>query len=257
MVALKHSETRIIDEALAMGDGYVLDFSDRTFAEFFEDEFGVSIYSDRYDYKGRSKARHIRAFIETEGEYTVARVLRRLWEHRESLPHYAQAESHDLIKGRFFGVLAKIEGAAEAPSTDAIDRFASDETLDELIASIQRDIAANKPAPALDRLHTYCMKKFAHLLDLHEVPWERSEPLHSRVGKYAKVLQATYSLHEASRQIIKSAIGIFEKFNHVRNNDSLAHDNDLLYHAEARFIFDSVTALLRFVKCLEAGRFDT
>src|SRR5271169_3478458 len=29
-----------------------------------------------------------------------------------------------------------------------------------------------------------------------------------------------------------SPISIFEKFNHVRNNDSLAHDNDLLGHDE-------------------------
>lgn len=72
-----------------------------------------------------------------------------------------------------------------------------------------------------------------------------------------KALEARYQLHDASRQIIKSAIGIFERFNHVRNNESLAHDNDLLYHAEARFIFDSITAILRFVKSLEAGRFGT
>jgi hypothetical protein len=42
---------------------------------------------------------------------------------------------------------------------DAIDKFAGDETLEELVAAIDRDIAANKPAAALDRLHTYCMKK--------------------------------------------------------------------------------------------------
>lgn len=257
MVALKHSEMRIIDDALAMGDGYVLDFSDRTFAEFFDDEFGITIYCDKYDFKGRSKAKHVRAFVETEDEYTVARVLRRLWEHREGITLYSQTPNHYAIKQRFFDLLAKIEGAASAPSTDAIDRFVRDETIEELIASIQRDIAANKPAPALDRLHTYCMKKFGHFLDVHGVAWERQEPLHSRVGKYAKALEATYPLHDASRQIIKSAIGIFEKFNHVRNNDSLAHDNDLLYHAEARFIFDSITALLRFVKSLEAGRFDS
>jgi len=243
MVALKHSEMRVIDEALSMGDGYVLNFSDRTFAEFFEDEFGIIIYSDKYGYKGRSKARHVRAFIEIEDAYTVARVLRRLWDHRESHTHYSQTPGHTAIKLGFFELLGKIEGIAGAPSTDAIDRFARDETLDELIASIQRDIAANKPAPALDRLHTYCMKKFGHLLDVHAVTWERQEPLHSRVGKYVKALEATYQLHDASRQIIKSAIGIFEKFNHVRNNDSLAHDNDLLYHAEARYIFDSITAI--------------
>jgi hypothetical protein len=38
MVQLKKSEMRIIDDAFYMHGGYVLNFSDRTFAEFFEDE---------------------------------------------------------------------------------------------------------------------------------------------------------------------------------------------------------------------------
>jgi abortive infection Abi-like protein len=43
---------------------------------------------------------------------------------------------------------------------------------------------------------------------------------------------------------------------HVRNNQSLAHNNELLDSAEARFIYDSFTAILRFVKSVEANRFD-
>jgi hypothetical protein len=68
---------RVIDDALAMGSGYVLDFSDRTFSEFFDDEFGITIYCEKYNFNGSSKAKHMRAFITTEDEYTVARVLRR------------------------------------------------------------------------------------------------------------------------------------------------------------------------------------
>lgn len=99
------------------------------------------------------------------------------------------------------------------------------------------------------------MKKFGHLLDSHDVTWDRKEPLHSRAGKYVKALEAGYPLRDASRQIIKSAVSIFEKFNHIRNDDSLAHDNDLPDHAEARFIFDSIAAILRFIKSIEATRF--
>ena len=41
----------------------------------------------------------------------------------------------------------------------------------------------------------------------------------------------------------------------VRNNESFAHDNDIVNHAEARYIFDSITALLRFIKTIEAEKF--
>jgi Abortive infection C-terminus len=257
MVSLKHSEMRIIDDALAMDSGYVLNFSDRTFAEFFDDEFGIAIYSEKYAFNGTSKAKHMRAFVTTEDEYTVARVLRRFWEHRESLPLYAKAENHEPVKKRFFDLLTRIDGGATVPRTDAIDRFTRDETLEELVAAIERDIAANKPAAALDRLHTYCMKKFGHLLDSHGVAWDRKEPLHSRAGKYVKALETSYPLRDASRQIIKNAIAVFDKFNHVRNDDSLAHDNELPDHAEARFLFDSIVAILRFIKSIEAVRFGT
>ena len=237
-----------------MGSGYVLDFSDRTFAEFFDDQ-GITIYQERYGFNGTSKAKHMRAFIEIEDAFTVCRVLRQLWEHRESLPQYGKSDPAGQLKARFVTVLDRLESGGEIPRTDAIDRFARDQTLDELVAAIERDIGANRPAAALDRLHTYCMKKFGHLLDMRGVEWERAEPLHSRVGKYVKALSQDRELRDVTAQIIKNAIGIFDKFNHVRNNQSLAHDNELLDPAEARFIYDLITAILRFVKSVEV-KFD-
>jgi hypothetical protein len=151
--------------------------------------------------------------------------------------------------------IAAIKVSDVVPVEDALDKFKDDETLQELIEAIYRDIRANKHAVSLDRLHTYCMKKFAHLLERNGIAYDRDEPLHSRVGKYAKVLEQKYPMRDVSKQIIKSSIGIFEKFNHIRNNDSLAHDNALLDKLEARFIFASVTSILRFVKEIEDDNF--
>jgi hypothetical protein len=75
-----------------------------------------------------------------------------------------------------FGLITRLEGGSEIARTDALDQFVPDETLEELIASIERDIAADKPAAALDRLHTYCAKKFGHLLDARSIEWKRDEP---------------------------------------------------------------------------------
>lgn len=255
MVKLTHAEMRLLDDALDMGSGYVLDFSDRTMAEFFDDEFGITIYHDRYAFNGSSKAKHVRAFVAVEDEYAVARVLRALWAHRESLDRYRDDERSPAIKDPFFALVTKIERGGAVPQTDAIDRFKRDETLDELIAALHRDIGANRLVAALDRLHTYCMKKFGHLLDERGVTWQRAEPLHSRVGKYVKALSQERELRDITGQIVKNAIGIFDKFNYVRNNDSLAHDNELIDPAEARFIYDAITAFLRFIKTIEADRF--
>lgn len=256
VVTLKHSEMRIFDDAFEMHGGYVLDFTDRTMAEFFQDEFGIEIYDQKYSFKGTSKAKFLRAFFELEDAYTVSRVARALWRYRESLSRYRQADaSADALKYNFFGLLERIEGAGAVPNTDAIERFKHDETLQELIAAIERDIRANKPAAALDRLHTYCMKKFAHLLDERDIAWDKNDPLQSRVGKYVKALEQERDIREITRRIIKSAISVFDQFNDVRNNRSFAHDNDLIDEAEARFIFDAISAFLRFLKAVDTVRF--
>ena len=79
----------------------------------------------------------------------------------------------------------------------------------------------------------------------------------SRVlGKYVKAVGAERDLSAISRRIIKSAISVFDEFNHLRNEQSLAHDNQLIDPVDARFIFDSVSAILRFIKAIETSRFD-
>lgn len=260
MVQLKRSEMRIIDDAFDMHGGYVLNFSDRTFAEFFEDEFNIEIYTEKYNFNGGSKAKHLRAFVESEDAYNVSRVLRKLWEYKEGLPikdiyPWEEPKQEKDVKTPLFDLISRIEGGGAIARTDVLDKFKPDETLEELIAAIERDIQANKPAAALDRLHTYCMKKFAHLLEKRNISYDKNDPLHSRVGKYVKSLEKERNLKEISTRILKSSISIFDQFNDVRNNQSFAHDNDLIEKAEARFIFDSITSILRFVKAIEAEKF--
>src|SRR3546814_12831168 len=94
------------------------------------------------------------------------------------------------------------------------------------------------------------MKKFAHLLEERGVPWDRNDPLQSRVGKYVKALEAEREIREITRRIIKSAISVFDQFNDIRNNRTFAHDNDLIDQPEARFIFAAISLFLRFVNTI-------
>ena len=256
MVDLKRSDIRIIDDAFQADPGYVLNFSDKTFREYFEDEFGIDIDDEIYTTAGKSKSKmnRLRTLCQLEQSATVSKVLRKLWEYKKqtlpSSPHDATNQTN------LFNLISKIEGGGSIARTDAIEKFTADQTLDELVSSIERDIVADSPAAALDRLHTYCAKKFGHLLDKRGISWDRNEPLHNRVGKYVKALNEEHELREMTQQIIKNSIGVFDKFNHIRNNQSLAHDNNLLDKAEARFIFDSVSTLLRFVKNIDTVSFD-
>lgn len=67
-----------------MGSGYVLDFTNQTFAQFFRDTANVDIYDAKYSTNGASKARRLRAFWEIENDIVVGKVLSELldvWEY--------------------------------------------------------------------------------------------------------------------------------------------------------------------------------
>lgn len=259
MVALKRSEISLIEDFVSYpnGRGYVLDFSDRTMGEFFEDELRVDIYGGEFNDRGSSKRNHLISFCLKSDGFYVGRVLRLLAERRSAIISQQGVESPDRLEAQFMELTARVEAGSDRPKADALYRYVDDRTLDELVSDVERTIAENKPEAALDHLHTYCTKKFAHLLRQRGIECGKDEALHARFGKYRKALLDEHDLHETSNLVMKSAISIFERFNDVRNNHSFAHDNEILAHAEARFIFDSVCALLRFVKSLEAGRFES
>lgn len=257
MPKLKPTEISTLEEAFAtgQGSGYVLDFSDRTFATYFDEEFQMDIDCGKYKSKGTSKGKRLKEFIAMEPGDVVAPVLRSLWDRRAAIVERQGAANNRDLSDRYFRIVHKLEGDTGTASTDAIERFSNNETLDELVAAIQRDIGANRPQAALDRLHTYCMKKFSHLLTVHNTSCEQDDPLHSRAGKYVKQLEAEIQIQGISLRIMKSSISIFDEFNSIRNNKSFAHDNEIVGLHEARFIFDSISSILRFIRSIEASRF--
>ena len=246
-----------LEQALGMETGYVLDFSDRTFDSFIYEAVRIDPQDAAHLFSGRgtSKAKRLRAFIEKGQPTTVAKLLREMWDYRESITTAPHREE-DQIKDGYFAAIARLEGRSDTIDASAIETFEPGETLEELVASIRRDLDAKKPQAALDRLHTYCMKRFASLVRKHGGGiCGKDGPLHSQVGRYVKLLQAQRTLTPMSERIVKSSISVFEAMNPVRNDQSFAHDNpDLIEMEEARFIFESVAAFLRYAKAID-GRF--
>ena len=80
MSSLKAIEKRVFEDLFGMASGYVLDFSNNTFAEFFRETANIDIYAPKYDINGDSKAKRLRAFWETESDVLVSKVLSGLLE---------------------------------------------------------------------------------------------------------------------------------------------------------------------------------
>lgn len=109
MSTLKVLDREYFEELFGMGSGYVMDFSNRTFSEFFRESARIDIYSDKYAANGDSKARRLRAFIELEADVLVGKVLSDLleyWHYKTPQPgvkETALVQRAKQIVGRLLG----------------------------------------------------------------------------------------------------------------------------------------------------------
>lgn len=113
MSNIKASEMRVIDRVFAMESGYVLDFSDRTIAEFFLDEMNVDFNDPMFAVNGTSKAKRLRTFLQTVDKATAARTLRELLKYRNGL-YGITGRKDDLpnAEGMLLEVIGRLEGRA-------------------------------------------------------------------------------------------------------------------------------------------------
>jgi hypothetical protein len=77
MANLRSIDMLVVDDLFDMHGGYVLNFSDRTFATFFAEELNIDIDEPRYSAQGSSKAKRLRYFLQMVDKATAARTLTR------------------------------------------------------------------------------------------------------------------------------------------------------------------------------------
>lgn len=246
----------VFDQIFHSGGGYVLDFSNPTMAEWFEENFDVQIFQERFQVDGASKGKTLRCFVEVAEPRLVAQVLRSLWVYRCSLDGYvdAEAKEEERLKAWLEQFTNELEKASTLNLDDAFKNFSRDTTLPKLRASIAADLVAEKPDVALDRVHTYCVKRFRELLASRNQAVDAKSPLHSIFGAYGKALHDEGAVSEFALPTLRVQHKLFDSLNQARNKRSFAHDNELLEVSEAQFIIDCVLASLAFIERIEASR---
>ena len=112
MERLRPIEMKLVDDLFGMNSGYVLDFSNRTFAEFFQSEVGVDIYDAAYAMNGSSKGKHLRTFLGIAQPRAIVQALTALWEYREA-DRLSNGEPERVVnaRARLSGVVEKLGGA--------------------------------------------------------------------------------------------------------------------------------------------------
>lgn len=118
-----------LDELFEMGNGYVLNFSDKTMSRFFAEELNVDINDPAYAEYGTSKGKRLRCYLQKVDVPTVVRTLQALWEYREAIRIQAKkVESVENAEGRLLSLINKLEGKPDTaqpsgqPPKAAFDR---------------------------------------------------------------------------------------------------------------------------------------
>ncbi|QDO82282.1 hypothetical protein FM037_02290 [Shewanella psychropiezotolerans] len=109
MANISHRAKSVIEEYLKMGQGYLLDFSDRTFNAFFMD-FGIDMTEDKYyRLSSGSKANRFRVLMEDASNEELANVLSYLLGQRKLLDENTQGyEAQPVLEMSFTDVIKEL-----------------------------------------------------------------------------------------------------------------------------------------------------
>lgn len=250
MAEITYEEKILLESFLDMGQGYILDFYNSTLQEFIFEKVGLDIYSKKYSLKGDSKAKRIREFWRLESDYIVGKLTDAFIVYyqfgRTRNPKYFKATKEQEEQCR--KIVERLKEGGVSTQISNITPFDDSEEFKKLSKSIRESIESNEPELALDRLHTFFMKYIRELCIKNNISYSSLESLNAIFGKYLKFIESKIGFEsEMTKTILKYSISLLEKYNHVRNNSSFAHDNKLLNYTESLYIFDTLARLKGFI----------
>jgi hypothetical protein len=250
MAEVNAIERRLMEGFFQMGDGYVLDFSDRTFLEFVRESVNRDPYDTKYDIEGRtrSKANRLRGILMKEQNHIVGRLIEDLAKYRCQMEQpFGQGEYESIMR-----IATRLKSDRIVESIEAITERVEDMDFSILAKEVRERVERNEPQAALDRLHTYTYHFLRNLCDKHEISYTRDDTLNAITGKYIKHLVAKELIEtQMTERILKSSISLLDAYNDVRNNRSLAHANKMLNYDESLLIVSNVVNIIRFIQSIE------
>ena len=126
MSSLTAVDKRYLEKTLNMGGGYVLDFTDATFGEFFN-HYDVDIHSVQYQTYGTSKAKKLRAFWERESDALVGCVLSEMLDNYEAECDLNDRERDIGLLAKSREIVARLSGKTAAVKPMATEGFLNKE----------------------------------------------------------------------------------------------------------------------------------
>lgn len=262
MSDLKNNEKLKLEKLFEMKGGYVCNFSDRTFGNFILGATGIDVYEPGYEELGTSKANRLRNFWRKESNYQNSRLLGEILDYwrtekialKNKYPSSDEVEDYNqFLHDECLKIVERLKNNTPIDDLDKLVSNNSDKNFSLLIESIKDSVNKDKPDLVIDRLHTYVIKHVRFLCDRHSINYTREMALHSLFGMYVKELEKKKLIEsKMALLIMKSSISLLDSFNDVRNNQSLAHDNQIINYDESVLIFNNIINLIKFIENIES-----
>lgn len=258
MSKLNPAQKQELEKLFHMRDGGVMDFTNKEFQLLVWNAVEIDIKDEKYNSgPSGSKANRLRAFWKEEPDLKVAILLEKLLEYWRSKSQTGEIKYEPSDEARYEACLKIVDALQPGNRVEDVSVLAPNSTnvvLLDLSRSIKAAILAGKPEFALDRLHTYMLEYMRELCDKHGIDYNKNTALHSLMGSYIKALDKNGVIEsEMTRRILKTSISLFEAFNPVRNEQSLAHPNPVLNQNESIFIINGIINSVGFLESLEKG----
>jgi len=249
---IKAAENLEFEEAARIRDEvrHVLDFSNATFTEFFQDEFSIDIDSAEYAADGTSKARRLRAFLRHSSPRLAGRILRELWAYKKAphrrkferrldmLPYSDEHEILDIEMGidaredeEFSEFVADIENRDQSEVLNAAASLATEFNLDTVMDDLQRarDFLDDDPedsiTAACSLLESLCKSILIELNE--ELPSKKSiKPLFSHTTKVLNLDAGRSDLSEDAKKVLSGLAGVIDGIGSLRTHAGDAHGRE-------------------------------
>lgn len=127
MSTLSTNEKQILEKLFQMESGYVLNFSDRSFVEFFQDDVGVNISDRQYAYISTSKANRLRRFWQVGDEALVGESIDKLLDYvtgQIALSRLREADFDHSLMREAREIASRLRNPEANPRTESAQRSA-------------------------------------------------------------------------------------------------------------------------------------
>lgn len=228
---LRMVDERAINHVFDMNGGYVLDFSDRTFAEFFR-ELNIDINQEIPE---GSKAKRLRKFLSSRPAAQIAAVLRALLDYRGN----READATCPEFARVMALVAGLEGetASQSVATSGLNVL-SDQYLSELQSKMESRLKGDDLDGAITLSRTLVEAVLGELESrLVPEPGDHKGDLakqYKAVTKLLRIDDERTDLDEHFKQVVRGLVQVVAGLAPIRNKMSDGHARErapLPHHA--------------------------